>query len=68
MTGRPWLVLEGRDRQAVLRNGPVLVLDRRVRARIGPDLLAETADPELLAARVRRGAPGMLLGEALLDQ
>ncbi len=68
VAGRPWLVLEGRDRRAVLRNGPVLELDRGVRARVGPDLLAGGADPRSLAARVRRAVPDLLLGQALLDQ
>src|ERR671935_2145450 len=33
--GRPWLVLRGRDTEAVLWNGPVLELNARAVARLG---------------------------------
>src|SRR5581483_12251704 len=42
--GRPWLVLRGRGRQAVLRGGSVLELTDRVAHRLGPDILAEPPD------------------------
>ena len=56
-TGRPWLVLRGAEREAVLWNGPVLEIGTR--PRLGPDVL--TGD---LAAVGLRGP----VGEALLDQ
>jgi endonuclease-8 len=56
--GRPWLVLRGSAREAVLWNGPVLEIARRP-PRLGPDVL--TGD--LAAVRLR--GP---IGEALLDQ
>src|SRR5438105_6979953 len=43
IAGRPWLVLRGRDRQAVLRGGSVLELTDRATLRLGPDILAEPA-------------------------
>jgi endonuclease VIII len=55
---RPWLVLRGRQDEAVLWNGPVLELVTRP-PRLGLDVL--TAD---LSAVVLRGP----IGEALLDQ
>src|SRR5438270_1009417 len=42
--GRPWLVLRGRDHEAVLWNGPVLELSSRGLERLGPDILAEPPD------------------------
>jgi endonuclease VIII len=56
-TGRPWLVLRGREHEAVLWNGPVLEIGTR--PRLGRDVL--TGD--LAAVRLR--GP---IGEALLDQ
>jgi len=43
--GRPWLVLRGAEREAVLWNGPVLELDDRAVRRLGPDILDQP--PEL---------------------
>jgi endonuclease-8 len=56
--GRPWLVLRGAEREAVLWNGPVLELVKGP-LRIGPDIL--TGD----LSAVRLTGP---IGEALLDQ
>src|SRR3954463_16564524 len=42
--GKPWLVLTGREREAVLWNGPVLELSRRGTRRLGPDILVEPLD------------------------
>lgn len=65
--GRPWLVLRGGEREAVLWNGPVLELtDRRV-ARLGPDVLAAAPDIERMAQNLRR-EPRREIGDALLDQ
>lgn len=61
--GRPWLVLRGAEREAVLWNGPVLELGRRG-PRLGPDVL--TGDLDVAAANVARS--GVAIGEALLDQ
>src|SRR5579883_278930 len=68
VAGQPWLLLRGRERQAVLRHGPVLELSARALGRLGPDLLAEPLDLEAIVARLR-AAPGRReLGDALLDQ
>jgi endonuclease-8 len=66
--GRPWLVLRGTEWEATQWNGPVLSLDARPAARLGPDLLAAGTDPVALVARLRRADGGLRLGEALLDQ
>jgi endonuclease-8 len=62
--GRPWLVLRGRDQEAVLWNGPVLELDRGRTERLGPDILTDDVE----AARLRRVDQRRALGEVLLDQ
>lgn len=66
--GRPWLVLRGAEREAVLWNGPVLELHARSLARVGPDILAPRPDLERMVANVRREDVGRELGEVLLDQ
>ena len=64
--GRPWLVLRGAEREAVLWNGPVLELHGRGTRRLGPDILADPPDFDAMLARLsprrpesrgRRGAP-----------
>jgi endonuclease-8 len=66
--GSPWLVLRSRRWEAIQRNGPVLTLDTRFRASLGPDVLdADVATP-LLVARLRGAEAGRLLGDAILDQ
>src|ERR671922_2196830 len=40
LLGRPWLILRGGEREAILWNGPVLELDERAVRRLGPDILA----------------------------
>jgi endonuclease-8 len=65
--GRPWLVLRGANREAVLWNGPVLELDDRAVRRLGPDILAEPPDLETMIANLRRD-PRRAVGDALLDQ
>ena len=67
LIGRPWLVLRGSDREAVLWNGPVLELDERVVRRLGPDILAQPPDLEAMLANLRHD-PRRPVGEALLDQ
>ena len=66
--GRPWLVLSGAEREAVLWNGPVLELTARGTRRLGPDILADPPDLASMVANLRRGHQGRELGDALLDQ
>lgn len=66
--GRPWLVLRGAGREAVLWGGPVLELHRRGIRRLGPDILARPPDLDAIVARFRQADPGRALGDALLDQ
>ena len=68
--GTPWLVLSGREREAVLWNGPVLELSHGVwnHVRLGPDILADPPDLTTMVANLRREHPGRELGDALLDQ
>ncbi len=67
LVGRPWLVLRGAEREALLWNGPVLELDDRAVRRLGPDILAEPPDLDAMIANLRRD-PGRAAGDALLDQ
>lgn len=69
--GTPWLVLRGREAQAVLWNGPILEFGRGTPAqlaRLGPDILADPPDLGTMLARFRVADAGRELGEALLDQ
>ena len=66
-TGLPWLVIRGREYEAVLWNGPVLELDGRPLARLGPDILAASPDFDRMVANLRRDH-GRAVGDALLDQ
>jgi endonuclease VIII len=66
--GKPWLVLTGAEREAVLWNGPVLELTARATRRLGPDILAEPPDLAGMVASLRREHGGRELGDALLDQ
>src|SRR5919201_6484042 len=65
--GRPWLVLQGKEREAVLWNGPVLELHTRGTSRLGPDILAEPPELDAVIARLRSD-PARELGDALIDQ
>jgi endonuclease VIII len=65
--GRPWLVLRGAEREAVLWNGPVLELDDRAVRRLGPDILAQPPDLDAMVANLRRDHQ-RAIGDALLDQ
>src|SRR5207247_1052590 len=67
LVGRPWLVLRGAEREAVLWNGPVLELDDHAVRRLGPDILAEPPDLDAMVANLRRN-PTREVGDALLDQ
>src|SRR5262245_10820844 len=66
--GLPWLVLRGRDLEAVLWNGPVLALGRGPVDRLGPDVLDDPPDLDGMLKRFRRTDQARELGEALLDQ
>lgn len=66
--GLPWLVLRGGEWEARQWNGPVLALDRRPLARLGPDLLAPETQVLDLVRRVRVSDGSRPVGEALLDQ
>jgi endonuclease-8 len=66
--GKPWLVLTGAEREAVLWNGPVLELMKRGTLRLGPDILAEPPDLAGMVANLRREHQGRELGNALRDQ
>ena len=66
--GRPWLILRGSEREAVLWNGPVLELHERAVRGLGPDVLADPPDVDAMLANVRREDPGRAVGDALLDQ
>jgi endonuclease VIII len=66
--GRPWLVLRGDAREAVLWGGSVLELtDRAVRG-LGPDILASPPDFDRMLAHLRRADQRRAVGDALLDQ
>jgi endonuclease VIII len=66
--GTPWLVLAGREHEAVLWNGPVLELSARGTRRLGPDILAVTPDLAAMVGNLRREHQARELGDALLDQ
>lgn len=66
--GRPWLILRGSEREAVLTNGPVLELHTRSLRRLGPDILAERPDLEKMIGCLRRSHGQTAVGVALLDQ
>jgi endonuclease VIII len=66
--GRPWLVLTGREREALLWNGPVLELTARGTRRLGPDILGSPPDLATMVANLRREPSSRELGDALLDQ
>jgi endonuclease VIII len=66
--GRPWLVLRGAEREAVLWNGPVLELHGRGVRTLGPDILATRPDFEAMLDRFRLPDQGRAVGDALLDQ
>jgi endonuclease VIII len=69
--GRPWLVLRGREWQALQWNGPVLELSRGMPAslrRLGPDIMDVPPDLDGVVGRIRAGGPERELGDVLLDQ
>jgi endonuclease-8 len=68
LVGKPWLILRGRELEAVLWNGPTLELGDAALARLGPDIMREPPDLDTMVARLRAAHPGREIGEALLDQ
>src|SRR5438874_2413312 len=52
LVGRPWLILRGAEREAVLWNGPVLELDDRAVRRLGPDILSQPPDLHAMIANL----------------
>ena len=66
--GTPWLVLRGAETEAVLWNGPVLELSERHVHTLGPDILADPPDIEMMLANLRGADQRLAIGEALLDQ
>src|SRR2546422_7253063 len=57
VVGRPWLVLRGAEREAVVWNGPVLELDDRAVRRLGPDILAPPPELDAMIANFRPEPP-----------
>lgn len=66
--GRPWLVLRGGAREAVLWGGPVLELNARAVRGLGPDILGRPPDLKAMIAGFRRVHQRRAIGDALLDQ
>ena len=69
--GTPWLVLRGRDAQAVLWHGPVLELAGArppVIGRLGPDIMRDPPDVDGMVLRLRAADQSREVGEAVLDQ
>jgi endonuclease-8 len=66
--GLPWLVLRGRELEAILWNGPVLSIGRGRVDRLGPDIMDEPPDVEAMLVRFRAADQGREVGSALLDQ
>jgi endonuclease-8 len=66
-SGLPWLVLRGREHEAVLWHGPVLELDGAGTRHLGPDILQVPPQLDEIVANLRR-EPARELGDALLDQ
>ena len=68
IVGKPWLVLQAGEHEAVLWNGPVLELTARAVRRLGPDILAEPPELARMVENLRREPGGREVGDALLDQ
>ena len=66
--GRPWLVLRGSEWEATQWHGPVLALETRPLARLGPDLVAAETDVRDVVERLRAAGPAQLVAEALVRQ
>jgi len=66
--GQPWLVLRGDQYVGAMFNGAVLELDRGVARRLGPDILGEPPEFDMMLRRLRAGDQQRQVGDALLDQ
>ena len=67
--GRPWLILRGREYEAVQWNGPVLELTTPPGPRrLGPDILAKAPDLDGMVARLRAADDDRTVADAILDQ
>ena len=69
--GTPWLVLRGRERQAVLWNGPVLELTPGRSpsvALLGPDIMGDPPDLDAIVERMRAARQSREVGDGVLDQ
>lgn len=65
--GRPWLLLQSRELEALQWNGSVLELSDTVARRLGPDILERPPQIAVMVSRLRR-APDLALAEALQRQ
>ena len=68
LAGKPWLVLRGRELEAVLWNGPTLDLGSGATARLGPDIMVDAPDLDAMLALLRATDQAREIGDALLDQ
>jgi endonuclease-8 len=68
MRGRPWLVLRGSGREAVLWGGPVLELNKRAVRRLGPEILSRPPELDRMVTNLRRIDQAREVGDAVLDQ
>jgi endonuclease-8 len=66
--GMPWLVLRGAETEAVLWHGPVLELDESHVRSLGPDILGDPPEIDVMVSKFRSADPRTAIGEALLDQ
>jgi endonuclease-8 len=66
--GMPWLVLRGAETEAVLWHGPVLELDESHVRSLGPDILADPPEMDVMVGKLRSADRRTSVGEALLDQ
>lgn len=69
--GNPWLVVRGREHEALLFNGPVLELTRTGQTptrRLGPDIMLDPPELDGMLRRMRATVQEREIGDALLDQ
>jgi endonuclease-8 len=66
--GMPWLVLRGAETEAVLWHGPVLELDESYVRALGPDILGDPPEIDVMVGKLRSADRELSIGEALLDQ
>jgi endonuclease-8 len=66
--GMPWLVLRAAQTEAVLWHGPLLELDEAHVHSLGPDILADPPEINVMVSKFRTADRRTAIGEALLDQ